>query len=96
MNSHDVRRMQVCCLCMAIGIHHPKDSGTGFPVVVSINSSKVPKKQHKYVHPNCYIEQMGVAELLTLDWKELQAIRMCDVPMYVMIRLLKRREFPSR
>jgi len=92
MNSKDVRRMRVCCLCQAIGVHQPQ-SDTPLPIVISIHSENVPKKEHKYVHPNCYIEEMGIANLLTLDYKELQHIRMCDVPMYAMIKILKQRTF---
>jgi hypothetical protein len=92
MNSKDVRRMRICCLCQTVGVHRPI-SNTPLPIVISIHSDRVPKKRHKFVHPICYLEEMGIGNLLILDYRELQHIRMCDVPMYAMIKLLKQRTF---
>jgi hypothetical protein len=93
MNSHDARSLRMCCLCKTLGAYQPKNPGVGLPIVISIHSRRVPKKEHKYVHPICYLEEMGIASLLILDYKELQHIRMCDVPMYAMTRLLRVRDF---
>jgi hypothetical protein len=88
MNSHDVRRLRVCCLCQELGIHRPNNIGTNFSLVICIHTTNVPNRERKYAHPNCYVKEMGVGKLLALPRAELDEIRLCDVPVGVMRKLV--------
>ena len=90
MTSHDVRRLKTCCLCQNLGINLPANPGIEFPLVICIHSDAVVRKQRKYVHPLCYVREMGTDKLLTLPQKELDSIRLCDVTVGIMRRLLRR------
>jgi hypothetical protein len=90
MNVHEVRKLRVCLLCSKLGIHKPSDPATSIPLLICVHSNAVSKRDRRYVHPRCYIRNMGIANLLTLPAIELEAIRLNDVPNRVMKAILNK------
>jgi hypothetical protein len=101
-NVKAIRALRTCAICQKIGIYQPEHT-LPIPLVVCIHSSEtqpytVPKKQRTYCHPRCYIDSFtarksdGVAKLLTLHTNELEHIRIGDVPMPTVKRILKELE----
>lgn len=88
MNVHEVRKLRVCLLCSKVGIHKPSDPTTPIPLLICVHSSAVPKRDRRYVHPRCYVREMGTGNLLTLPASELGEIRLSDVPKRVMKAIL--------
>lgn len=89
MTSHDVRKLKACCLCQGLGIYNPSNPSIGWPLVICVHSDAVPKNQRKFAHPKCYLEEMGIGKLLSMPTRELNAIRMCDVPKRAMQAILR-------
>ena len=87
MNCHDARKLRICCLCMTLGAY--KSEVYIAPTVVKLNPEAA-KKNWQFAHPRCYMEEMGTAKLLTLSEVELRFIRISDVPVRTMQRILQK------
>ncbi len=89
MNVHEVRKLRVCLLCSKVGIYKPSDPTTAIPLLICVHGDAVPKRDRRYVHPRCYVREMGIKKLVTLPVTELEAIRIGDVSKQTMKAILR-------
>jgi hypothetical protein len=89
VNAHEVRKIKLCILCSRAGIHKPADPGIEFPLLICVHSDAVAKRDRRYVHPRCYVREMGIKKLVTLPMAELETIRMSDVSKQTMKAILR-------
>lgn len=77
MKAHDVRFLSYCSVCRELGSTKTVDG-----VDPLLNESE------RLVHARCLVATRGQAALLALPEVEIEKVRMCDVPVPLMKRLV--------